>query len=70
MLTVTSQGCADAGVCYPPQRHQFSLERGSPATVQPIVAAGTTTFSSGPQPIPAPAVSASGKISDLIRRTQ
>lgn len=25
-LTVTSQGCADAGLCYPPQKQRFSLD--------------------------------------------
>jgi thiol:disulfide interchange protein DsbD len=38
-LTATSQGCADAGVCYPPSREVLTLTAGggavSPATVRP-----------------------------------
>src|SRR5664279_479731 len=32
ILTVTSQGCADAGVCYPPQKQMLSLDLPDPAT--------------------------------------
>ena len=38
-LNVTSQGCADAGVCYPPQSQPVSLELPDPASVP---AAGET----------------------------
>ena len=34
-LNVSSQGCADAGVCYPPQRHALSVELPDPSTAQP-----------------------------------
>jgi len=37
-LNVTSQGCADAGVCYPPQTQAVSLELPDPAST-PLVAA-------------------------------
>lgn len=37
-LTATSQGCADAGLCYPPQEHSVNLGAGGaqPATGLPI----------------------------------
>jgi thiol:disulfide interchange protein DsbD len=38
-LNVTSQGCADAGVCYPPQTQSVSLELPDPASVPPASAA-------------------------------
>jgi thiol:disulfide interchange protein DsbD len=38
-LKVTSQGCADAGVCYPPQTQSVSLELPDPASVPPASAA-------------------------------
>ncbi len=34
-LLATSQGCADAGVCYPPQTHRFKLQTGQSAIVLP-----------------------------------
>ena len=38
-LNVTSQGCADAGVCYPPQMQPVSLELPDPASAPPVSAA-------------------------------
>jgi len=38
-LNVTAQGCADAGVCYPPQTQSVSLELPDPASAPPIAAA-------------------------------
>jgi thiol:disulfide interchange protein DsbD len=38
-LNVTSQGCADAGVCYPPQTQSVSLELPDPASAPPASAA-------------------------------
>ncbi len=38
-LKVTSQGCADAGVCYPPQTQSVSLELPDPASAPPASAA-------------------------------
>lgn len=35
-LRVTSQGCADAGVCYPPQKHDFALAADSRNIVMPL----------------------------------
>jgi thioredoxin:protein disulfide reductase len=37
-VRVTSQGCADAGVCYPPQKHDFALTADSRNTVMPLSA--------------------------------
>ncbi|WP_371324091.1 protein-disulfide reductase DsbD [Dechloromonas sp. ZY10] len=38
-LRATSQGCADAGVCYPPQTQEIALELPDPA-ISPSLAAG------------------------------
>jgi thiol:disulfide interchange protein DsbD len=43
-LKVTSQGCADAGICYPPQRQTLKLELPDPATT-PIAASATDAAS-------------------------
>ncbi len=62
-LTATSQGCADAGLCYPPQDHTASLsagEGGAAAPALPIGAAAqqggmSTPLSSTPMAESAPA---------------
>ena len=36
VLDVTSQGCADAGICYPPQKQQLSLELSDSSTALAI----------------------------------
>lgn len=54
-LKVTSQGCADAGVCYPPQQHKLSLKLPDPAVA---VAAPSS---------PALAADESGRIAQLFR---
>ncbi|MBS1143835.1 MAG: Cytochrome c biosis protein, transrane region [Proteobacteria bacterium] len=38
-LKVTSQGCADAGVCYPPQSQQLAVNLPDPASAPPASAA-------------------------------
>jgi len=38
ILTITSQGCADAGVCYPPQKQMLSVELPDPTTTAVPVA--------------------------------
>ena len=68
VLQVISQGCADAGVCYPPQRHEFRLERGSMATALPFSANGSEFSSAGTQGAASGLAPASGRISDLIKR--
>jgi thiol:disulfide interchange protein DsbD len=43
-LKVTSQGCADAGICYPPQQQKISIELPDPATAPALSAdAGTVS---------------------------
>ena len=39
-LTVTYQGCADAGLCYPPQKQHYSLTVDASGHVQALTAAG------------------------------
>ncbi|HRD90597.1 MAG TPA: protein-disulfide reductase DsbD [Accumulibacter sp.] len=49
-LRVTSQGCADAGICYPPQQHTLAVELPDPAAVGAVAApaaAGTAGDESG-----------------------
>ena len=41
-LNVTSQGCADAGVCYPPQSQPVSLELPDPASVPSVGSTNST----------------------------
>ncbi|MEF8727367.1 MAG: protein-disulfide reductase DsbD [Accumulibacter sp.] len=41
-LRVTSQGCADAGICYPPQQHTLAVELPDPAAVGAVAAAAAT----------------------------
>jgi thiol:disulfide interchange protein DsbD len=43
-LTVTSQGCADAGLCYPPYSEHFQLD-GQQATVFPVDRSSSATLS-------------------------
>lgn len=42
-LNVTSQGCADAGVCYPPQTQPVSLELPDPASTPAATGGAATT---------------------------
>jgi thiol:disulfide interchange protein DsbD len=46
-LNVTSQGCADAGVCYPPQTQAVSVTLPDPASAPPAVAAAAEGDESG-----------------------
>ncbi|MGB7502510.1 MAG: protein-disulfide reductase DsbD [Azonexus sp.] len=55
-LNVTSQGCADAGVCYPPQTQTVSVELPAPGSVPD--ASGTTVAVDGDE---------SGKIADTLK---
>lgn len=56
-LILTSQGCADAGVCYPPQKQTVSLELPDPAT----------TPAAPPPPLDASAGDESGRIAQLLQ---
>ncbi|AXI01906.1 protein-disulfide reductase DsbD [Aquirhabdus parva] len=49
-VVVRWQGCADAGLCYPPQDHEFTL----PAAAINIPAPSSTAFSSNSLPLGAP----------------
>ena len=54
MLTVSYQGCADAGLCYPPQHHRVVLTIGAQGEVQALAdapAASATTAGSGTSPL-------------------
>lgn len=53
VLRVTSQGCADAGICYPPQQHDVPI---SPLTSEhsPIVNQNVTTVAKRTPPIETP----------------
>jgi thiol:disulfide interchange protein DsbD len=55
-LKVTSQGCADAGICYPPQAQKVSIELPDPATAPTAVPAAETA--SGDE---------SGRIAQLLK---
>ena len=44
-LIATSQGCADAGVCYPPQKQRASLDLAAAATSTPVPSRGGDAFS-------------------------
>lgn len=51
-LTVVSQGCADAGVCYPPIRHRFVLAAPMGSFVDPQGGGHVSPFSRTPQSNP------------------
>jgi len=46
MLQITSQGCAETGICYPPQKHLIGVDLPDPAAV-PAASAGTGADESG-----------------------
>jgi thiol:disulfide interchange protein DsbD len=56
-LNVSSQGCADAGVCYPPQSQALDIELPDPTTVA-LAASGTTIAVDGDE---------SGRIAGLLK---
>ncbi len=49
-LSATSQGCADAGLCYPPQEHSAQLSAGAGAPAAPALPIGANApqMSTGP----------------------
>jgi len=70
-IKVTSQGCADVGVCYPPLHHQFILNTHSRDQVSPV-AGLTSTANTNPNqlaPSGANAMKPAASISDLIRKS-
>lgn len=61
-LAVTSQGCADVGVCYPPLRHDLVLQVGSGDIVNPANSSGTSSAASAPN------VSKTPSIADMVKK--
>jgi thiol:disulfide interchange protein DsbD len=61
-LKITSQGCADAGVCYPPMHQHLAFLSGSSSVVSPT---GESTMGSFSQPTVSP-----GSVSDILKRGQ
>ena len=57
-LSVSSQGCADVGVCYPPQKQTLSVELPDPSTA---VATTPATTASGNE---------SGRIAQLLKNSE
>lgn len=58
---VTSQGCADAGVCYPPLKQDFMLKAGETVAVGPLPPKGALDLRMNPAP---------GSIADVIKKAQ
>lgn len=48
-LTVTSQGCADAGLCYPPRTQVFNVDFDSGVVTRTTVAAGNSASTAEPE---------------------
>jgi thiol:disulfide interchange protein DsbD len=68
-LTVTSQGCADAGLCYPPRKQRFALDFDA-GTIASIAKAGaksspTATSNAGTNPTTAPSGQSAGLMTIL-----
>jgi thiol:disulfide interchange protein DsbD len=59
LLTVSSQGCADAGLCYPPREQRFAID-GSTGAVRELPAAAA-----GAAPVPARA-SGTGRLLTML----
>jgi thiol:disulfide interchange protein DsbD len=57
-LSVSSQGCADAGVCFPPQKQELSLVLPDPATIAATAASETSGTVTGDE---------SGRITQLLK---
>jgi thioredoxin:protein disulfide reductase len=58
---ITSQGCADVGVCYPPLKQDFVLKAGETVAVGPLPPKGALDHRMNPAP---------GSIADLIKKAQ
>ncbi|MGK0498656.1 MAG: thiol:disulfide interchange protein DsbD [Oceanicoccus sp.] len=58
LLTVTSQGCADAGLCYPPRSQYFQLD-GAQLTVTEVARSAATQTSNTP-------AAASGNLATML----
>src|SRR5690606_17509816 len=63
-LAVTSQGCADAGLCYPPRTEQFAIDPQA-RSVTALPAAPTRPVANPAPPAPAP-LDAGGWVTVLL----
>ena len=76
-LKITSQGCADVGVCYPPLQHDLTLQFGSGDTVAPVSTSGAGAIPLAPSQPPTssppdtsrPAPPVSPGVADLVKKT-
>lgn len=76
-LKITSQGCADVGVCYPPLQHDLTLQFGSGDTVVPVSTSGVGATplaqsqlrTSSPPDTSRPALPVSPGVADLVKKT-
>ena len=66
-LKVTSQGCADAGVCYPPLQQTLTLRAGSGDIKHPDAPAGVDSVL---QSTPSVSEVVNPSLSELLRRTK
>ncbi len=66
-LAVTYQGCAEAGLCYPPITRQFKLDLGSVAALASGAGAGGNGLSGGGSAAGQPFVSEQDRLAQLIR---
>ncbi len=64
-LQVESQGCADAGLCYPPQKQAFRVDFRALA-IEPVEVADTATPSSAAMNLPPPAEAGTGLLMALL----
>ncbi|QOY94927.1 protein-disulfide reductase DsbD [Massilia sp. UMI-21] len=67
-LTATSQGCADAGLCYPPQEHSARLSSGAGAAQMSTAALSSTPqmdTPAAPAAAPAPEAASAAQPSEL-----
>lgn len=62
-VAVTSQGCADVGVCYPPLRHDLVLQVGSGDVVTPTLPADAGKPSSSQMP-----TASTPSIADMVKK--
>ncbi len=66
-VAVTSQGCADVGVCYPPLRHDLVLQLGSGDIVAPMLA-GADKPSSSLVPLSQAPAASKPSIADMVKK--
>ncbi|HSC68521.1 MAG TPA: protein-disulfide reductase DsbD [Cellvibrio sp.] len=65
-IKVEYQGCADAGLCYPPQKIALAVDPASAAVTEQVAAAPATTTPAPPTPETSPAAPDSGWILQAI----